>query len=146
MPKISLGAIIAMTATGLFLSLVTAGLITTSNLNSNGTISAVNVGVYSDSACTINCTSLDWETIPPGNSTIKVVYVKNTGTLPVTLSMTVDSWQPTNENSYLTLVWNATGTGLDADESVAARFTLTVAADPGDVTDFSFNIIITGAE
>jgi hypothetical protein len=146
MQKISTGLIIALAATGIFLSLVTAGLIATQTVSSNGTISAVNVGVYSDSACTQNLTSINWGTLYPGNSTTRTIYVKNTGTLPVTLTMTNGSWVPTTANTVLTLTWNRQSTVLNAGQSINAILTLTVASSTGSLTDFSFNIIITGTE
>lgn len=146
MQKISTGVIIALAATGIFLSLVTAGLIATQTVTSNGTVTAVNVGVYSDSQCTQNLTAISWGSIYPGNSTTKTIYVKNTGTLPVTLTMTNGSWVPTTANTVLTLTWNRQNTVLNAGQSISATLTLTAASSTGSLTDFSFNIIITGAE
>ena len=146
MQKISTGVIIALAATGIFLSLVTAGLIATQTVPSNGTVTAVNVGVYSDSECTQNLTSISWGTLYPGNSTTRTIYVKNTGTLPVTLTMTSGSWVPTTANTVLTLTWNRQNTVLNAGQSTSATLTLTAASSTGTLTDFTFNIIITGAE
>ena len=146
MQKISTGVIIALAATGIFLSLVTAGLIATQTVTSNGTVSAVNVGVYSDIACTQNLTSISWGTLYPGNSTTRTIYVKNTGTLPVTLTMTNGSWVPTPANTVLTLTWNRQNTVLTAGQSISATLTLTAASSTGSLTDFSFNITVTGSE
>jgi len=145
-PKLSTGAIIALAATGLFLTLVTAGIIATQTIPSNGTVTTVNVGVYSDKQCTQNCTSISWGTLYPSNSTSKTVYVKNTGTVPITLSMTTGSWAPTNASDYLTLTWDQQGTVLQVDESVSANLTLSAASDTGTLTNFSFDIVIAGAE
>jgi hypothetical protein len=146
MQKISIGVIIALAATGIFLSLVTAGLIATQTVPSNGTVSAVNVGVYSDSGCTQNLTSISWGTLYPGNSTTRTIYVKNTGTLPITLTLTSGSWVPTTANTVLTLTWNRQNTVLNAGQSVDATLTLAAASSTGSLTNFSFNIIITGTE
>jgi hypothetical protein len=144
--KLSTGAFIALIATGVFLTLVTAGLIATQTLTSDGTITAVNIGVYSDSGCTQNCTSISWGSITPGDATSKTIYVKNTGKTPITLSMTTGSWAPANADDYLTLTWNKEGTTLQVGQSVSANLTLSAASDTGALTDFSFNIIITGTE
>ena len=146
MQKISTGVIIALAATGIFLSLVTAGLIATQTVPSNGTVTAVNVGVYSDSECTQNLTSISWGTLYPGNSTTRTIYVKNTGTLPVTLTMTSGSWVPTTANTVLTLTWNRQNTVLNAGQSTSATLTLAAASSTGSLTDFSFNITVTGSE
>jgi len=146
MPKPSTGLIIALAATGLFLSLVTAGIIATQTVASNGTITTVNVGAYSNSDCTENCTSISWESLYPGNSTSQIIYVKNTGTVPITLSMTADSWEPTDADDYLTLTWNPEYETLNPGQSTPATLTLSAASDTGDLTTFNFNIIITGTE
>jgi hypothetical protein len=145
-PKLSTGAIIALAATSIFLTLVTAGMIATQTIPSNGTVTTVNVGVYTDDQCTQNCTSINWGAIYPGNSTSTTVYVKNTGTVPITLSMTTGTWAPTNATTYLNLTWNRQGEILAAGASVSANLNLTAASDTGELTDFSFNIVITGAE
>jgi len=147
MRKLSTATIIALTATAIFLTLVTAGLIATQTIPSDGTvISAVNIGAYTDSDCTQNCTNISWGTLNPDTTTSKTIYVKNTGTVPVTLTMATENWTPTDADDYLTLTWNQQNTILDPDESTPANLTLTVAADTGDLTNFSFNIIITGTE
>ena len=144
---VSMGAIIAIAMTGLFLTMLTAGVLTSSqSVSSGGTITAVNVGVYTDSACTQNCTSIDWGTLAPGASTTRTIYVKNTGTIPVTLSMTATSWVPSNANTYLTLTWNRESYVLAAGSSVSATLTLTASSSAGSITTFSFNIIITGTQ
>jgi hypothetical protein len=145
-PKLSTGAIIALAATSIFLTLVTAGIIATQTISSNGTVTTVNVGVYLDEECTQNCTSISWGTIYPGNSTSTTIYVKNTGTVPITLTMTTDSWAPTNAGEYLTLSWDQQNTVLEVGDSVSANLTLSTASDTSDLTDFSVDIVITGAE
>lgn len=151
--KISVGALIAVVATGLFLTVITSGLVLTNGLlmssqtvQSGGTITSVNVGVYSDSGCTQNCASIDWGTISPGNSATRTIYVKNTGTIPVTLSMTTGSWVPSNANTYITLTWNQGGTVVGAGNSIAATLTLTASSSAGNLTSFNFNTIITGTQ
>ena len=46
---------------------------------SSGLVVAVNVGVYSDAACTLELTSIDWGSVYPGGSVSRTIYVKNTG-------------------------------------------------------------------
>jgi len=147
MRKISTGAAIAIAATGLFLTLLTTGLLMSSQtLQSSGTMTAVNIGVYSDSGCTQNLTSINWGSIYPGNSTTRIMYVKNNGSLPVTLTMTTESWVPSNANTYISLSWNQGGAVLTAGQSTTATLTLSASSDAGNITSFSFNIIITGTE
>ena len=78
--KIPSIAIIALTITALALTLTTAAVLSTSqNVPLSGTINAVNLGVYSDSACTIPVTSLTVGTLNPGGTATQTVWIKNTG-------------------------------------------------------------------
>jgi hypothetical protein len=144
--KASAGAIVALVAAGVFLTLVTAGLISSSQtVPSTGTVSAVNVGVYSDSQCTQNLTSISWGNIAPGGTATYTIYVKNSGTVQMTLNMTTNSWNPASANGPITLIWNKEATVLSAGSSTSATLTLTVSSSiSSSITTFSFNIVITG--
>jgi hypothetical protein len=144
--KVSTGALIALLATGILLTLLTSGaLLSTQQVPSSGTVSAVNVGVYTDSACSNNCTSITWGTLAPGASTTYTVYIKNTGNVPVTLTMTTSDWNPTAANGPITLTWNRQNYNLNAGASVSATLTLTISSSiSSSITNFSFNITITG--
>ena len=146
MLKLSTGAIIALATTGIFLTLVTAGIIATQTISSDGTITTVNIGVFSNSDCIENCTEISWGSLFPSNSTSKIVYVKNTGNVPITLSMTANSWVPTNADDYLTLEWDQEGSVLNVGDSVAANIILTAAEFTGDLQNFTVDIVIAGAE
>jgi hypothetical protein len=143
--KISTGAIIAIVMVGIVLTVTTAGLISVSqSVSSSGSVTAINVGVYSDSSCTQNLTTIDWGTVAPGNSVTKTIYVKNTGNSDITLSMTKNSWNPTSANGPITVTWNKEGTTLSAGASAAAIITLSVSSGISGITTFSVNIVITG--
>jgi hypothetical protein len=142
---LSIGLIAAIAITGLFLTVISAGVLTTSTtLSSTGTITSVNVGVYSDSGCTQPLSSINWGSLAPGESTTRTIYLKNTGTAPVTLSMTTTSWTPSNANTYLSLTWNRESYSLTAGNTVQAILTLMASSSAGNITSFSVNIVITG--
>lgn len=155
--KIVTGAIIAIAATGILLTLLTTGLLTSDQvmpsdgsdqvMPSEGTIiTTINIGVYLDSNCTQNATLTDWGVLRPGENTTKIFYIKNSGTVPVTLTMITESWQPTNASSLITLTWNLENAALNAKKSNKALLTLSVSPDACDLDDFSFNTIITGTQ
>jgi hypothetical protein len=144
-PKLSTGALIAIIATAVFLTVTTAGLLSVNqNIPSSGTVTAVNVGVYSNSACTQNLTSINWGTVSPGDSVTRTIYVKNTGNSQVTLSMTKTNWNPTSANGPITVTWNRESTTLVADQVTTATLTLSVSESVSGITDFSVEIVITG--
>jgi hypothetical protein len=140
-------AIIALTITALALTLTTAAVLSNNQtVPLTGTINAVNLGVYTDSACTISATALTVGTLNPGASATQTVYVKNTGNVPETLTMTSSNWTPSNANTYLTLSWNRQNTVLTAGTSIQATLTLTAAANTGTLTTFSCDVTLTGTQ
>jgi hypothetical protein len=100
--------------------------------------------VYSDSACTTNMTSINWGSIAAGGTATQTVYVKNTGTGTMTLSLTASNWSPSGASTYITISWNQQGTQLSAGGSVAATLTLTVSSSITGITSFSNTITISG--
>ena len=112
---------------------------------STGLVVAVDVGVFSDAGCSANLTSIDWGSVYPGESVSRVIYVKNTGNAPVTLSMAANGWNPSVAEGQLAVSWNKEGASLGPGESVAASLTLTVSPGVHDVASFSVNVIITGS-
>ena len=79
----------------------------------SGLIVGVNVGVFSDSGCTQNLTSISWGLVDPGESVDRIVYVKNTGNAPVTLSMALSGWNPAVANGPISIVWDREGVSLN---------------------------------
>jgi hypothetical protein len=143
--KISTGAIIAIAMVGLILTVTTAGLLSVSqSVSSSGTVTAVNVGVYSDYGCTQTLTSINWGTIAPGSSVTSTVYVKNTGNTQITLSMTKTGWNPVGADGPITVTWNKESTTLTAGASTTATLTLSVSSGISGITTFSVNIVVTG--
>jgi hypothetical protein len=145
--KIPSIAIIALTITALTLTLTTAAVLSNNQtLPLNGTINAVNLSVYSDSACTQPVTTLTAATLNPGATTTQTIYIKNTGNVPETLTMTTNNWTPTSASTSLTLTWNRQNTVLNAGASTQATLTLTAAANTGTLTTFSCDVTLTGTQ
>ncbi len=148
--KLSLGIIVAIAATGLILTVLSAGVLNSSQtLHSQGTLTQVqttiNIGVYSDSACTQSVSSLNWGALTPGGSTSRTVWIKNTGNATAVLSMSTSAWNPANANQWLSLSWDKEGTVIAPNGVVQATLTLTVAQSvDSSITTFAFDIQITG--
>ena len=143
----SLKAATAITLIAVAITFTTlAALSASQDLNMNGTITAVNVEVYSDAACTQPCSNIDVGALNPGDTFTQSVYVKNTGTVPVTLSLTTGNWNPAGANNYLTLSWDRENYVLNEGLSREAELTLTAASNTGSLTSFSFTATITGTQ
>jgi len=141
-------ALAAVGVTAIILTLATSALLSPSqNSAFDGTVSAANVGVYTNSACTTNCTSISLGDITPGKSKTYPVYVKNTGTVPLTLSMTTSEWNPTSANGPITLTWDREDYNLNAGASINAILTLNVSSSIStSITAFSLNVTIQGTQ
>jgi hypothetical protein len=141
---------IALTITALALALTTAALLSANQtIPLDGTIStvnAINLGVYSDSACTQPATALSVGTISPGGTATQTVYIKNTGNIQETLTMTTTNWTPAGASSSLTLTWNRQNAILNAGASTQATLTLTAAANTGSLTTFGCDVTFTGTQ
>jgi len=138
--------VIILTVAAFALATLTLAAINVSqNVSSSGAIAtSPNIGVYSDSACTTNMTSVNWGTIAAGGTATQAVYVKDTGTGAMTLSLAVSSWSPSGASTYITISWNKQGAQLSAGGSVAATLTLTVSSSITGITSFSNTITISG--
>ena len=145
--KIPLKATLALVSTALFLTTLTAGLLTVNqSVPSSGTITALNVGVYSDSACTQELTSIDWGTVSPGDTDTRTIYVKNTGNGPISLTMTKINWNPSTADGPIVITWDIENWWLNPDDIFTATLTLSVSSSISGITDFSVEIVITGIE
>jgi hypothetical protein len=91
-------------------------------------------------------TSLAVGTLNPGATATQTVYIKNTGNVPETLTMTTSNWSPSNANTYLTLTWNRGNTVLAAGASIQATLTLTAASNTGTITTFGCDVTLTGTQ
>jgi len=151
MLKKTLIPIIALVLIASALTAVTAGvLINQKSIQATGSVggnvvSTVDVGVYSDAAGTVSCTSVDWGNLEPGSAATTTVYIKNTGNVTETLRLSASNWNPSSANSLFTLGWNREGYSLAVGSVVAATITLSVDKNAQSLASFSFNIVISGS-
>jgi hypothetical protein len=139
---------LAITTVILMVSVSTLGLLTINQtISSQGTVTIVstpNLAVFSDSQCTQSLSTIDWGSITPGTPVTKTIYVKNTGNVPLTLSMSASNWSPTAAANSMALSWNRQSSALAVGQSTSAVLTLTVNSDISGITTFSVNIVIAG--
>ena len=148
MRRTSVGIILVIGITGIIASVLASGLLTIyRQIPNSGNVKTIGVGVYWDSDCTNNVTSIDWGTLEPGSTRNKIVYIKNEGDTPIMLNMTTGNWDPSVASNYIHLSWNCEGTILDTNTPVVqAVLTLSVSSSVSGVSGFSFDITIKGTE
>jgi len=115
----------------------------TTKIAGKGTMKAVGVEVYWDNACTSPITSIDWgSSIEPGSKITNVIYMKNTGNVPVTLSLSTNNWSPSSASSKIKLNWDYADQSVNAGQIVKVTLTLSVSSSIS-ITSFKFDIAIT---
>ena len=113
------------------------------NMGGGGTPTST-IKIYSESDCINEVSSINWGSLSPGQSRDTIVYIKNTGT-PVTLSLSTRNWSPVNAEQYMTLTWDYNNQTIQASNVLRVILTLTVSGSVKNITDFSFEIVITAS-
>jgi hypothetical protein len=138
-----IGTIAAIAIMGTILA--TFGALISSRTVSNSTgVTAVGVGVFTDSACTSPLTSISWGMLNPGDAPTYTFYVQNNGTVSVTLTMTTGSWSPQAAAGNFTVAWNQQNSILAAGAVAQAVITLSVSSSAVGIASVTFVTIITG--
>jgi hypothetical protein len=143
--KILATIMLAVLGVGIATAITAFGLLSNSrSIQSSGTVKAVNIGVYWDSGCTNATSTIGWGMLSPGESKNVTVYLRNEGNVALRSNLTVQNWVPTGSSSYIGLVWNRENQTVAAGSVVTAVLTLSVSPSITGITDFSFDIVITG--
>ncbi len=145
MQKITVGTVLAIAVMGMVASALSV-LVATRTISNTGNMRGIGVGVYWDSGCTNVTSSISWGALDPGAVKSVTIYVRNEGSVTVKLSMTTNNWNPASASSYITLSWNRENYLLSPGSVAQAVLTLSVSSAISGVTNFSFDIIITGTE
>ena len=111
-----------------------------------GEIRSIGVNCFVDSMCTIPVTSLNWGVLSPGDVIYRTIYVKNTGNVNMTTTMTTSFWSPIEAPTVMTITWNLERALLKPSEVRRGNLCLTLATDTKMIQSFTFLTIITGTE
>ena len=115
-------------------------------INNQGTVKALDVGVYWDSNCTNPVSLINWGTVEPDSTNNVTIYVRNEGNTAANISMATENWNPSNAPNYLTLNWNYNGQQLNPSEAVQITLSLTVSSSIQGIENFSFDILVSAIE
>jgi len=116
------------------------------NLASADSVEGIGVGIYWNQACTNVTHSLNWERMNAGSANNLTVYIRNEANSAVKLSLGTTNWTPSTSSDYISLNWNYSGQVLSIGQLIPLELTLTVSPTINEITDFSFNTIITTTE
>ncbi len=144
MTKRETALVIALAATIIVAAIVV--LVATYTIHTTGKIKGIGVTVSWDPAGTQPCTAIDWGVLGPGDLAGVTVYIKNVKNTNATLSIARNNTQPSEFLTYSTLSWNYSGQVLHPTETICTQLTLLVNPNISNITQFSFDIIITATE
>jgi len=119
---------------------------TTEQIMNRAVMVTYDIGVFWDVTCTQPCEFIDWGSLNPGQNKTITVYVKNTGGGPITGSFNTSQWVPPLAGEYISLAWDFGDQPLDPGRVRETNFTIMVARDIHDVTEFYFLITVTGTQ
>lgn len=146
--KLNLAAVFSIALAAMVMTALAASLLPVQRIPSSGSVKTLGIGVYSDSACTQELTSINWGVVEAGGTRQREIWIKNVGNTQVKLNMTTESWNPAGAKNYITLTWDKEAHALEAGQSFKATLTLSVSANvvQTSIIDFSFTIVIRGNE
>jgi len=107
-------------------------------------VKAIGIGVYQDAGCVTRLTEINWGFLEPAETKSFTLYLRSESNVPITLNMTTQNWNPSEAKDFITLTWDREGENLQVKQVVEATITLTVSPNISGVTNFSFDIILTG--
>jgi hypothetical protein len=143
--KLVIAVIAAALLSGIMLANVRSIYQTSSTIFSVGTFKAIGLGVYWDSGFTNRTTEINWGTLELGTQKSYTIYIRNEGTIPLTLSTSTSNWNPSTASNHLTLSWSYSGK-INAGEIVPVMLTLSISPSITETSFFSFDITAVGSE
>jgi len=118
---------------------------------SNVRIIGIGVGVYWDSNCDNVITFLSWgrviySPLSDSGSKIVTIFIRNEGTIPVTLFINTSDWDPPFLSKYVNLNWDYDGMILRSEEATKVNLILSINSSiwyySDNIKEYKFNIII----
>lgn len=102
--------------------------------------------IFWEQECVTPVTEIKWGQIDVGGQKTEIIYLKNTGDMDLTLSIITENWTPSEAVNYISISWNRETSTIPKDQILQAEIVLTVSNSITGISDFSFNIIISGSK
>jgi hypothetical protein len=120
--------------------------VATNTITNVSAVDTSKVGVYWNSDCSDGVSLIEWGTLTPNSVKNIAVYIQNEVDELQFLSMRQINWNPSKASDYITLEWNYTGKPIDPGEVFQILLTLSVSRYIEGISNFSFDILITGSQ
>ena len=113
-------------------------------IHSTGTVETVGLEIKDDQGNIV--TSIDWGSLTPNSTVDFHCFAINNGTVPVTLQLQTQNWNPAEAADYISLTWDYLGDTINPGSSHPLIFTLTVSENITGISSFSFDILVIAEE
>jgi len=103
------------------------------------------LAVYSDAACTVPVTSIDFGSFGPGETVNRTIYLRNEGGVAGSYGLATANWNPAVAEQFLGFSWDYAGQQVQpaavtkVDLFLHASSSLTSASG---ITDFAFDAVV----
>lgn len=104
-------------------------------------IDIVDVLFYSDPAATIEVTTVDWGVMNPGSIRPIILYLKNTGNIAETVTLSAGNYKPPELQGIMTLSWDSEGIRIEPGQVMKTNITLEVSGSVTGISTFSLSLI-----
>lgn len=140
---------LVVTVIGVVLSGAVIGVIGVSTflkvINTSGVTGSIGVQVYSDVGLTTVINSIDWGVILPNDTVWRDTYVKNVGSVPVSLVISV-VWLDNASASVFDTFDSYDASILMPNDVLPVSFGVTAGFDLSGVSSFAYDIHITAVQ
>lgn len=139
-------AVVAVAAIAILVTVVALYAVMLQNPGSVTDLQTFGVEVYWEANRTNKVSAVDWGYVEVGGSRSVTIYLLNSGSTDIWLSINSAKWSPENAAEHLTLSWDYQNQTLEPNGLL--RTTLTLNADPTaqEIASFAFDIIISAHE
>ena len=145
--SVTIATVALILLSAFMISQVISAIQLSSTISNVGTLKlSADMGLYWDSGFTNAVTALNWESMLPGTTKSYSIYIRNEGSLPLTLSMSTSNWSPSSASNYLNLNWKyVDGQTIGAGKSGQVTLTLAVSRSVTGISSFNFDLTAEGS-
>lgn len=104
------------------------------------------ISVFADEELSVPLNEINWGTVYFNSTINKKMYLNNSLSFPVQMSMNTSDWDPIETEQCFNVTWDVENEIIKLNEPLPATVSLTLIAVPENATNFTFNIIITGVQ
>ncbi len=139
-------ALVAGVITLIAVAAVAVALVYRYPISSTGTVKTVGCEVYGNEDLTSVIGAIQWATLSPGDYSTVTIWVKNTGTVPVVLSLESSNFVPAAAQTYLSVTWDYNGAQIAPGAVDEIVMKLSASAQTTGITQFAIDITVVATE